>query len=191
MLVRHASGIDLLASSREFSDARSVTASGVKHVLSLSQALYRNVVVDLEDGFHPEQVEALRRASGLLLVCHLDFTALRNARRLLDHFARLDVPRDRIRLVVNKRGHPGELPVAEAEDALGERLTAFVPYDPKTVNDANNAGVLLVLRHAKAKVAKSILELANIDFSQQKGTSSILPHITQMLSNVVKGRGTA
>jgi pilus assembly protein CpaE len=82
LVVPHCSGIHLLGPPLEFASFPNVTAAGVKHALSLMRDLFPETVVDLEDCFHAEQVEVLRQATGLFVVCRLDFTSLRNTRRL-------------------------------------------------------------------------------------------------------------
>jgi pilus assembly protein CpaE len=192
MIVQHRSGIHLLSSPLEFAGFSSVTASGVQHTLSLMRDLFPETVIDLEDCFHAEQVEVLRQATGLFVVCRLDFTSLRNTRRLLEHCARLDLQRNRVRVVVNHFGRPCELPVDEAEDALGEKLTAFIPYDPKAINAANNAGTPLVLSDPHTRAAKNLIELANLDFTQPAPRSRLLPDIKHLFKKVFNtANGTA
>ncbi len=166
--VHHPSGVSLLAAPPSFGDARAVTPQGVAATVAVVRRLYSHVVADLEDCFHEEQVTVLRQATGILLVARLDFTALRNTRRVLDHLAQLGLPRDGIRVVINHRGQPGELPVEEAEDALGEKLAYFIPEDPKTFNAANNTGIPVVLKYPKAKVAQSIVELAKFALERRR-----------------------
>jgi pilus assembly protein CpaE len=108
----------------------------------------------------------LRQATGIYLVFRLDFTSLRNARRILEHLRDLEIPRQRARLVVNRQGLPYELPQAEAEEALGEKLVHFIPDDSKTFNRANNAGIPVVLNNPTAKVSRSIVELVKSTFNR-------------------------
>jgi pilus assembly protein CpaE len=110
LLARHPCGIALLASPSRISDARAVTASGVAQALALARQSFPEVIVDVEDYFHDEQVTVLHQANGILLVCRLDFTSLRHARRVLDHLAKLSIERARIKVVLNSRGQPSELP---------------------------------------------------------------------------------
>jgi pilus assembly protein CpaE len=133
-------------------------------------------VVDLEDCFHDEQVVALHQATGVLLICRLDFASLRNARRVLDHLGKLDIQRDRLRLVVNQHGQPHHLPVDEAEDALGEKFAYFVPYDPKIISASNNTGIPVVLKDPHSKVATSLTQLAKMNF-KKRGSSAVLPKL--------------
>jgi pilus assembly protein CpaE len=109
-----------------------------------------------------------------MLVARLDFTSLRNARRILEHFQDLDVPRERVRVVINRHGQANELPVDEAEEALGEKLAHFIPDDPKTVNGANNAGLPVVLRAPKMKVAQAISQLARTVLERRREPAALV-----------------
>jgi pilus assembly protein CpaE len=174
MLVRHSSGVHLLGSPQVFGNARVVTTQGVNQALTMARKMFAHVVVDLEDCFHEEQIITLRQAAGILVIFRLDFTSLRNARRILEQLKDLEIPRSRVRLVVNRHGLPYELPLAEAEQALGEKLVHFIPDDPKTLNRSNNAGIPVVLKNPTARVSRSIVELAKIAFSRasEETTSS-------------------
>lgn len=168
MLSPHPCGVSLLASPQAFADARVVTAQGVNQALTMARKLFPFVIVDLEDCFHQEQIIALRQATTVVLVFRLDFTSLRNARRILENLRDHEIPRHRIRLVVNRHGQPYELPVDEAEQALGETLTHFLPDDPKTFNRCNNAGVPVVLKSPMAKVSHAIEEVVRLSIQRGK-----------------------
>jgi pilus assembly protein CpaE len=159
-LVRHSSGIHLLAPPRTLGDLAHVTPEGVRQSLIQALSAFPYVVVDLDHSFREEQTVALRQADIILLVLRLDFTSLRNARRVLEHMEAIGVARDRVRLVVNRYGQPKEVPAAKAEEALGLKIAHFVPDDPKTVNRANNNGVPLILEAPSARISKSVLKLA-------------------------------
>lgn len=160
VLVTHPSGVHLLGSPQMFGGTRVVTAQGVGQALTMARKLFPFVVVDLEDCFHEEQVLTISQAAVILLVVRLDFTSLRNARRVLDHLNELEIPPNQVRLVANRHGQPGELPVGEAEKALGVKIAHYIPDDPKAVNGANNTGIPAVLRAPSAKVSQSITRLA-------------------------------
>src|SRR5262249_9125388 len=118
-LVRHESGVHLLAPPRSLVDIKHVTTAGVRQAVNLGRALLPYVVVDPDHSFHEEHLQVLRQADVILLVLRLDFTCLGNARRTLDYLADLAIPPDRIRLVVNRYGQAKEVPAAKAEEALG------------------------------------------------------------------------
>jgi pilus assembly protein CpaE len=160
-LVRHSSGVSLLAPPRHFDDIRWVTADGVHQALTLARSLFPYVLVDLDSSFRPEQVETIRLADLILMVLRLDFVSLRNTRRALEHIERLGISRERIRVVVNRYGQPKEVPAAKAEEALGFKVFHYVPDDPKSVNRANNNGVPVVLEAPRSAVSRSVAKLAH------------------------------
>ena len=167
MLVRHDSGVHLLGAPQMFGDTRVVSAQGVTQALAMARRVFPVVVVDLEDCFHEEQVVTLRQATAILLVARLDFTSLRNAHRILDHLQELEIARHQVKVVVNRSGQANELPVTEAEEALGQKLAHFVPDDCKTLNGANNSGIPAVLKEPNSKVSHSIKELSKIVFERR------------------------
>jgi pilus assembly protein CpaE len=159
-LVRHSSGVHLLAPPRQFTDIQFITPEGVRRALTLARASFPYVVVDLDHTFREEQVQVLHQADLILLLLRMDFTSLRNTRRALEHLDFLGISRDRIRLVVNRYGQPKEVPAATVEEALGLKISHYIPEDAKTVNRANNNGVPVVLDSPSAKVSKSLTKLA-------------------------------
>jgi pilus assembly protein CpaE len=172
VLAQHHSGVHLLASPQLFGGLRVVTAQGVGQALGLARKLFPYVVVDLEDCFHEEQVLAVRQAAVLLLVVRLDFTSLRNARRILEHLRELEVPEGRIRLVANRFGQPNELPVSEAESALGVKLAHYVPEDARTINAANNTGIPAVLKAPTTKVSQALTQLARLVVERRRSNEA-------------------
>ncbi|HTU90512.1 MAG TPA: AAA family ATPase [Gemmataceae bacterium] len=160
-LVPHASGVHLLAPPLLYEDIRLVTAQGVMKTLHLVRDAYRFIVVDLEDSFHEEQLIVLRQADYVLLVLRLDFTSLRSTKRILANLEQAGIRSERVRLVINRYGQAKELPLSEAEEALGQKIAFLIPDDPKSVNAANNAGEPVVFRTPSAKVTQSIVQMAN------------------------------
>ncbi len=159
-LVRHKSGVHLLAPPRSLNDINFVTQEGIQQSLNLARLLFPYVVLDLDHSFREEQLLGLREADVILLVLRLDFTCVRNGRRALDHLERLGIDKKRIQIVVNRYGQPKEVPAAKAEEALGVKILHYIPDDPKTVNRANNNGVPVVLEAPSATVSKNVTKLA-------------------------------
>jgi pilus assembly protein CpaE len=159
-LAAHSSGVKLLAPPQQFADAALVSAAGVRQALSLGRALFPYVVVDVDNSFTPEQVQAVQLADEILLVLRLDFTCVRNARRTLEHLERIGVPKERVKVVANRFGQAKEVPAKQAEQVLGVKIVHYVPEDARTVNRANNNGTPVVQESPSAKVSKSLIELA-------------------------------
>jgi pilus assembly protein CpaE len=169
VLIAHPCGVHLLGAPQMFGSTRVVSAQGVGQALAMARRLFPYVLVDLEDCFHEEQVLTIGQAAAIVLVVRLDFTSLRNARRILDHLNELEIPETQVRLVANRYGQAGELPVGEAEKALGMKIAHYVPDDPKTINAANNLGIPAVLRAPSAKASLGITRLAKVLLERRRG----------------------
>jgi pilus assembly protein CpaE len=163
LLAEHSSGVRLLAAPWEFEEVHSVTPRGIARAISLARESFAQVIVDLEDCFHEEQALVLDQASRILLVCRLEFTAIRNTRHILDHLEMRKIPRDRIEIVVNQFGLPNELPVPEAESAIGGKLMHFVPHDPEAICEANNTGIPVAVKDYESAVAQNIAKLVGLE----------------------------
>ena len=80
--------------------------------------------------------------------------------RAVDYLRGLGISPERLRLVANRYGQPKEVPYAKAEEALGMKISHYVPDDPKTINAANNNGAPAVLEYPRARVSRSVAQLA-------------------------------
>lgn len=157
---RHANGVHLLAAPSRLADVKHVTPEGVRKTLSLARSMFPYVVVDLDHTYDEPQAQVLYQADVVLLVMRLEFTALRQTRRALDYLSSIGVPTERIRLVINRYRRPRELRIKQAEDALGLKVEFYVPDDPKRVGRANNRGIPIVLESPRARVSRSIVNIA-------------------------------
>lgn len=159
-LGRHESGVHLLAAPVKVSEIEHVTAEGVARLVRMARAAFSDVVVDADHVFQSSGRQLIEGSTRLVLVMRLDFTSLRNASRLLDHWRQLQVPTDKVVLVANRAGQSRELPAEKAEAVLGMNFAHLVPDDPKTVNLSVNCGMPAVLESPRSKLAGAFRDLA-------------------------------
>ena len=150
-LVKHSSGVGLLAAPHHLEDIGLIKPEGVAQALLLARASFPFVVVDLDHSFREEQRVVLRQADQVLVPFRLDFASLRNVRRTLEHLDGLDVGSKKVLLIVNRYGQAHEVPAAKAEEALGRKIAHYIPEDPKAVNRANNHGIPVVIEAPSSK----------------------------------------
>jgi pilus assembly protein CpaE len=160
VLVRHASGVHLVAAPMQLSDARRVTTKGVRRAVGLARTRFPMVLVDAGTVLGPEQLEALWQADAIVLVLRLDLNSLRNARQIRDTLVELGIGADRLRLVVNGCRQRGQVDREQVEESLGMKVTGSIPYDPRAANAAINAGMPVVLQQRHGPLARSIRRLA-------------------------------
>jgi pilus assembly protein CpaE len=159
-LVSHESGVKLLAAPLSHADSAHVTADGVREIIRLARRLFSFVIVDVDHSLGPEQLEALTAADVIVLVLHLQFICVRRTCQTLDFLERLGVSRERIRVVVNRYGDAREVPTAKAEKVLGLAINHYIPDDPRSVNQSGNDGLPVVLASPRARVSRSLIDLA-------------------------------
>jgi pilus assembly protein CpaE len=163
-LVKHDSGVSLLASPFHLADVGRIKPEGVTQAVLLARASFPFVVADVACSYREEQMVVLRQADVILVVFRLEFSSLRNVRRSLEFLESLEISLEKVQLVVNRHGQPQEVPAAKSEEALGRKIAYYVPDDAKAVNRANNHGVPLVIEAPTARVSKILVQMAtNLD----------------------------
>lgn len=160
-LIKHPCGIHLLASPEPFSDYRQISPQLTQRVLQLARSSFPNVVIDLEDAEHTEQVQTLAQSTHIIIPLRLDFVALHRAAKCIEHLVQAKVARDHITLVANRTGRPKELPLKRVAEVLGLPIEHSIPDAPSAVNASINIGVPLVTEFPKTPAALSIVRLVD------------------------------
>lgn len=159
-LVRHETGVLVLASPRRYEARQRLTPEAIERLIELARLQYSWVVLDLDRELGPPILSAARLADGVVVALRQEFAALRDARQALEYLERNGVPATRLLPVATRRGQPRELPAAKVEEALRMKLVGAIPDDPKTAIRAANNGVPLVVEARSSRVARAITELA-------------------------------
>jgi len=117
-------------------------------------------VLALDGELEPATVEALRGSDVILLVVRPDIPAVKRTQHLLAALDRQHIPRNHLKVVVNRWGQPGQLSIAQIESALGLPAGHRIAEDPGHINRAANLGQLLVEAAPRSAVARQFDELA-------------------------------
>ena len=141
-MMRHPSGLFLLAAPEEIEAADGVGHDHVERVLQLLRRQFRFTVVDTPRTLTEPMVAALHHADRVLVLSDLSVPGLRAARRILSLLPRLEVAEDGIQLVLT-RAAASPVDLKDAVRALGREPVTVLPADPVAANEAMNAGVLL------------------------------------------------
>jgi pilus assembly protein CpaE len=157
---RHTCGVFLLASPGSFSHADAVTPRAVRQAMAMARAQFPHVVVDLDNVWDEQQVEAVWQSDAMLLVLRLDYTSVRNAKRTIQHLQQEGIDANRLQLIANRVGERGQLSIAEAEQALERDIFDQIPSEPPRMNAAVNAGVPVVLHRPRSRVARRLTAIA-------------------------------
>jgi pilus assembly protein CpaE len=159
-LVRHESGLHLLAAAPDRHEHPVVHAHGVNKVLNHLQILFSHTVVEIDRRLDEEQRPAITSADALLVVTRLDMVSLHHTQRILDQLDRMNFPIEQVGIVVNRLGQPKDLSTKRAEMVLPCRFFHLIPNDPKRMNLSLNKGVPVVLDKPYCRLARSLAQLA-------------------------------
>jgi pilus assembly protein CpaE len=145
LVVKHKSGLEILAGSELFDRPSAADAGALEEVLRLLARQYEYIVVDAGTQINPCSVAAMYTAETICFVANPDVPSVRNAQRLLDRIGQLGSCRERVRLLLNRAAEPYPIPPAQIEATLGHPIHHTFPSDYKTVSTALNSGVPVAL----------------------------------------------
>jgi pilus assembly protein CpaE len=145
LVVKHKSGLELLAGSDQFDRPGAADAVGIEELCRLLARQYEYVVVDAGSQLNACTSAALFAADQMFLVANPDVPSLRNAQRLLERVRDLGASGERIRLLLNRAADPYPIPPKQIEAALGHPIHHTFPSDYKTVSAALNSGTPLAM----------------------------------------------
>ena len=145
LVVKHKSGLEILAGSEHFDRPGASDASAIEELFRILTRQYEYLVVDAGSLINSCTVAALYAADRMFLVANPDVPSVRNAQRLLERVRELGASGDRVRLLLNRAAEPYPIPPKQIETALGHPVHHTFPSDYKTVSTALNSGVPLAL----------------------------------------------
>jgi Flp pilus assembly CpaE family ATPase len=120
-----------------------------------------HIIVDLKEFWKKTYTNLLQESTKILVVTRLDFPAITNANRVLEHLEHLGIERGRVSLVVNRTGQPKELSPVDVACALKMKISHDIPDDRKTMNGCTNCGNPAVCEAPQSKCARAIAQIAD------------------------------
>jgi len=145
LVVKHKSGLEMLAGSDLFDRPGPGDSSALEEVFRLLGRQYEYIIIDAGSQMNPCSVSALYTADMIGLVANPDVPCVRNAQRLLDRIGQLGPCAERVKILLNRAAEPYPIPPAQLQTALGQPIFHTFPSDYKAVSTALNSGVPLAL----------------------------------------------
>jgi pilus assembly protein CpaE len=159
LLVKHASGLWVLPAPPR-TERIQLRAEHVRAGLEIIRSHFDDVVLDLRHDADPATVAALELSDSILFVTSLDVASLRAGAAGLALFRQLGLETDRVRVVVMREGTGDGVTLKHAETALGVPVAWRIPSEYHVVVASINEGRPFVTASPRARVARSVRELA-------------------------------
>jgi Flp pilus assembly CpaE family ATPase len=145
LVIKHKSGLEILAGSDHFDRPGASDATAIEQVMRLLAQQYDYIVIDAGSQLNLTTTAALYMSDTIYLVGNPDVPSVRNAQRLLDRIGQLGACGERVRILLNRAAEPYPIPPDQIEHALGRSIDHMFPSDYRTVSTALNSGVPLAL----------------------------------------------
>jgi pilus assembly protein CpaE len=145
LVVKHKSGLEILAGSDLFDRPGGNDSSSIEELFRILGRQYEYIIVDAGSQPSACAFSSIYTADTICLVGNPDVPSVRNAQRLLDRIGQMGTSGERVRLVMNRAAEPYPIPPAQIEKAVGHPIFQTFLSDYKTVSTALNSGVPIAL----------------------------------------------
>jgi pilus assembly protein CpaE len=161
-LVRHDTGLYLLAAPAHGGSGFAMRDEDVAAVLAALRATHQYVIIDAPPAAGDLLSAALAQADRILLPTELTVPCLRAAWRTIELLSALDCRPRQLDVVATKLGARAlDISLAEARSTLKVPLTATLPRDDDAAYGALNRGIALAEMNVASPLRKAIAALAD------------------------------
>ena len=162
LLVKHASGVYVLADPPTIEDGEQISAAQVRDVLSTLRSMFDYIIIDTPHQFDERTLTALEMSDIVLLVSLLNLPSLKNTQKCLELFGRIGLRDERVRLLLSRYLPNDEIPKESIEGIMNTPVFFSVPNDYPTVISSINRGKLLSEVAPDKEVTKSFDRMAEL-----------------------------
>jgi pilus assembly protein CpaE len=168
-MMRHPSGVNVLAQSGKMEEAEHIKGSDIANLLTFLRKHYNFVILDGVKGFDEVSLAALDGSQHVLMVLTQDVPAVRNGQRCLDLFNRLGYDQTKVKLILNRYQKSSKITLDVVADTLKVGVSHAIANDFVSVIDAINRGLLLKDAAPRAKLTQDIQGLVQLVAGSRKG----------------------
>ncbi len=156
-LVHHSVlGFDVLLAPRDPTVGELITAEDVELVVAVAAGRYDVVLLDTPPALTETVLSVLDRSDVVTVLSTLDVPSLRNLTSFLDVLRRIDVGRDRVKLILNKVESDIGIDVSQAQEAFGGRFVATLPA-AKSASRSINTGTVVLRSEPKSPLSRALI----------------------------------
>jgi pilus assembly protein CpaE len=169
-LTPHKTGVQVLPSPAYLNGHVRPTPDTMSRLLALMKQMFDYIIIDAGQSTDDTSIKVLEVSDTLMLITILSLPCLANTNKLLRSLTDLGyVPKEKIKVVLNRYIKRGEISVSDAEAGIGRELFWVVPNDYDTSMSAINSGRPLLNVAPGAAITKSFIELAKSLNEPQEG----------------------
>ena len=156
-------GVAVIAAPNEIMPLEGVDTDQLLRVLEELRRNYSHVVLDLPANWTNWTLSAALAADVVVMVVELSVQSLRQAKRRLDLFQSIGIPRDHVAIVVNRfeKRLFRTIDLDDVAETLRHPVMASIALDEPAVSSAQDQGRLVTALHRKSRFGADIARLAS------------------------------
>ena len=158
-LVKHGSGIRVLAEPFYAEDARRITPADIDEILDVLAQSFDFVIVDTPKDFGEMLALVLDKAHLILFATEMDVPSLKSAHRAFELYERMGIYDKKIRLILNRYVKSKLMSLESVERALGVKVFWTLPNNYPVAIAAVNQGLSIEECDPRSDIAKSYVGL--------------------------------
>ncbi len=170
-LIKHSSGLDVIPAPEGSLAARdALPASALSQTLDFLRARYEFVLADLPPSLNAENLSVIQDCDSLYLITVAEVAAVRNVVRQLEYLSQVGIPREKIRVVLNRHHKKNVITDAQIERVIEQKIFWRVPNQyPQVVKTIHEGDPVAQL--SSSDVTRSLKEWAEM-IGKKAGTET-------------------
>lgn len=168
-VVNHRTGMGVLPGTLRPEEVDLLTAELAGRVLDVVVSWQKLVIVDVGTSLSEAALAVIERAECIVMIVPPEIAAMTDARRALAIFRDImNVPDNRMELVLNQRSAHPPLDRAAVESILGRRMSVVVAFDDCRPEDSTLAGGLVLQHDPSSMVSRGATDIARVIMANLK-----------------------
>lgn len=144
-LTRHSSGLKVLLSPPLPELAETITPNLVEKIVETLQNHYDFIIIDTHNQLTELELKTLELSDLIMLMMTMELTFIKNTKLLLDLLKRLKMPKEKVKVVLNRAFKTMGLEPSKVEKSLRYAISHFIPSEGNIVIPSVNKGEPFVL----------------------------------------------
>jgi pilus assembly protein CpaE len=158
ILVRHATGIDLLLAPPSPETAELVTHDHLPNVIAQMANDFDYIVVDIDKRLDEVNLRIMDVADTIFVVMTADLPCLKNVRLVLETIGHLGYTDEKVKLILNRSNAFTGINVKNAESALKRRIDYQIINEYRSAISALNSGAPFMVGKSDSPLGKSLMD---------------------------------
>ena len=153
VILRHSSGVDLLAAPHTPTEGELITPETAAAVLNVLREQYEYIILDLPHDFSDTTLIGLEQSDEILMVITPDLASVRSIVGALDVFKKLQFSTQKVRVLMNTTFEKRGLARKDIENVIKIPIPHTIPFASETFVNGINMGVPPVIMEPAGAVS--------------------------------------